>query len=474
VSVYTAQTGPIARELADAGIHVATDLASIDGPPDIVHGHHTLETIAVLDQFPHARGVFVCHDRTSPYAIPPSMARIGRFVAVDLNCLERLRDDWHIPETRTQTILNAVDMTRVPRRGPLPARPQRALIFSHHASAATHEPVVREACAHRGIQVEVIGTASGRPTQTPERELGRYDLVFGKARCALEALASGAAVLLCDVAGLGPLVTTAELARLRQWNFGARLLDRPLDVVSLLREIDRYDAADAAQVTDTIRDQASLPHALDEYERVYEQVMSGAIAQDAQPLHALVEPLLVRVAQLEKRIAAYQHPDRMLELSEDALAGLRLTMEEAPGVLTAGTDAFVRVRVHNDTKVRLGPWPPYPLTWVARWRKASAGHFPVHVGEHVLLNQAVHADAHVSRTVAIQAPTEPGRYVLRITLVQESLRWLDSLPTPIAADTEVEVTASIPIQSFPAASSSNREPDPTRPEATESARGSRR
>ena len=38
---------------------------------------------------------------------------------------------------------------------------------------------------------------------------GDYDLVFAKARCALEAMAVGAAVVLCDTHGLGPMVTSA-------------------------------------------------------------------------------------------------------------------------------------------------------------------------------------------------------------------------------------------------------------------------
>lgn len=52
--------------------------------------------------------------------------------------------------------------------------------------------------------------------------LGGYDLVFAKARCALEAMAVGCAVVLCDVGGLGPLVTRAQVQHLRRWNFGRR------------------------------------------------------------------------------------------------------------------------------------------------------------------------------------------------------------------------------------------------------------
>jgi len=435
-------SGPLADEIASAGIPVVTDLASLSQAPDLVHGHHTLPTIAALARFPDARGVFVCHDRSSPYAIPPRLPRIRRFVAVDENCLERLRDDWHIPESLTRLILNAVDMTRFPRRSPLPPRPQRALIFSHQASLATHEPVVRDACARRGIAVDIAGSSSGAVARAPEDVLGRYDLVFAKARCAIEAMAAGAAVVVCDAGGLGSLVTTREFERLRRWNFGARTLDRPLDVSFLLREIDRYHDEDAAAVTDRIRTEASLAGAMDQYERVYREVMEDAETPKTADVPAVVEPLLIRVARVEQELAGYRRPDRMRELSDEQVEAIRLTMDDVPTTMTAGVRGFAQVRIRNGTSVRLGAWPPFPLAWACRWRKASAREFPPHVGEHVLVTPPVEAGAEVSRAVAIVAPQEPGRYVLRITLVQEQLRWLDVAPTPVAADCEVEVRPS--------------------------------
>ena len=47
----------------------------------------------------------------------------------------------------------------------------------------------------------------------PEAILGDYDLVFAKARAAMEAMATGCAVILCDRVGAGPLVCRANLPR---------------------------------------------------------------------------------------------------------------------------------------------------------------------------------------------------------------------------------------------------------------------
>jgi hypothetical protein len=42
-------------------------------------------------------------------------------------------------------------------------------------------------------------------------------------------------------------------------------------------------------------------------------------------------------------------------------------------------------------------------------------------------------------SVRVEAPSEEGDYVLRLTLVQEALRWLDRTPTPVYGKAPVAV-----------------------------------
>ncbi len=55
-----------------------------------------------------------------------------------------------------------------------------------------------EACRRTQLTLDVIGAESGSVSTRPQDVLGQYDMVFAKARCALEALAVGSAVVLCD------------------------------------------------------------------------------------------------------------------------------------------------------------------------------------------------------------------------------------------------------------------------------------
>ncbi len=443
VSVYTTALGPIADELVANGIRVCTRLPDLDGSPDVVHGHHHVQTVEALLHFPSARGVFVCHDRTAPHSIPPRTDRIQRYVAVDRNCLERLTADWNIPESRTRLILNAVDLTRFAPRAPLPPKPRRALILSHTAGPGSHQTVVSEACAALGIPVDVVGAGAANVAAAPEQLLPEYDLVFAKARSAIEAMAVGCAVVLCDAAGMGPLVTMADYEALRAWNFGARTLRDPLDATALVAQIRRYDVAAAVEVSRAIRRDASLDAALDRYMAVYEDALaepSPARATEAIP--AIVDPLINKIAALELELAGLKKSERMDPLRQEEIAALHMTVDEVPASLTAGEAALARVRLRNGLRDRtIGSWRPHPLQWGVRWRPIGGSTF--NAGEHprTPIRYGIAPQAEESFAVRVIAPSAPGSYILRITLVQEFLQWLDEAETPIYHDIAVRVTS---------------------------------
>jgi len=269
--VYTPKLGPLARELRDKTVPVTDCLDSITEAPEIIHGQHNLETMTALLRFTRTPAVFVVHDNMARQDVPPRFPRILRYVAVDHTCRDRLVFEHGIPEDRARVILNSVNLAVFKTRGPLPARPRRALIFSNASSA--HFAAVREACARSGLELDVLGHDSGNISSNPEEALGRYDIVFAKARCALEALAVGAAVVLCDFRGVGPMVTTGELDSLRRLNFGHRTLRSEISPETIAREIARYDAADAAEVSRRVRAVAGSELMLDEITSLYTEVL---------------------------------------------------------------------------------------------------------------------------------------------------------------------------------------------------------
>src|SRR5437879_2056668 len=176
--------------------------------------HPSMPALQALLHFPEIPGVYVCHDATNPVDTPPRFPRILRHVAVDENCKERIVRAG-VPPGQVPVIYNSVDLSRFRPRDPLPAQPTRALLFSNYAKEGTHLGPVRAACARAGLALDVIGSEVGNLSAAPETIIGQYDLVFAKARCALEAMAVGAAVILCDFRRAGARGVSAALRVLR-------------------------------------------------------------------------------------------------------------------------------------------------------------------------------------------------------------------------------------------------------------------
>jgi len=271
---YSPRLGPLAAELRAATIPVVDDLAAVAEPPDVIHGQHHLPAMTALLHFPGAPALFVSHGWAPWEEAPPRFPRILRYVAVDYTTRERLVSEAGIPPERVEVVLNFVDLARFQPRGPLPPAPRRALVFSNQASEETYLPAVREACSRLGVELDVAGVAAGRPEARPEALLPGYDLIFAKGRSALEAMAVGAAVVLCDQSGSGPLVTAEGFDRLRPLNFGIRTLREPVTPDVLAREIRRYDPADAAEVSRRVRAEAGLEGPVDRLAVLYEEVIA--------------------------------------------------------------------------------------------------------------------------------------------------------------------------------------------------------
>ena len=272
--VYAPELGEIARQLRLATVPVVDDLRNVGVTPDVIHGNHNTELMSALLHFPNVPAVFFCHSWTDWISVPPVHPRILAYVAVDEACRDRLLYEHAIPEKKVFVSLNSVDLDRFRARAPLPDKPQRALVFSNGANQWTHLPAVKEACARAGIELDVIGAGLNQENPQPEAVLGNYDLVFAKARCALEALVVGAAVIICDARGSGPLVTTEALEKLRRLNFGIRTQSEPVTVDGLLREIARYDTQDAAEVSRRLRGGSGVDAAVDDVLAAYEQAIS--------------------------------------------------------------------------------------------------------------------------------------------------------------------------------------------------------
>ena len=279
---FSLVTGVVAAELRAATIPVVDDLDKVGVTPDVIHGHHHVETLIAALHFPGVPIVHVCHGWVPWEERPLKHPSIAKYIAVDDPSYDRLIVEEGIAPDRVEVLRNFVDLSKFTPRGPLPVRPRRGLVFSNGASADGYAAVISDACARTGIELEVVGLRSGQPIASPESMLRQFDVVFAKGRSALEALAVGCSVILADRAGCGPLVTSREFDRLRAWNFGIRALQQPHSIDWYLGQLTAIDAADAAWVSERVRSEAGLDAAVERLLALYDDVVTSSSAPTAR------------------------------------------------------------------------------------------------------------------------------------------------------------------------------------------------
>lgn len=272
---YSPVLGEVADELKRATIPVIDDLHSLNAPPDLIHGQHHLETMTAVIRFPRTPALFACHGWMPWEELPPLFPTILRYVAVDELCRERLLTTKGIPSTRISTIYNFVDLERFKQRAAWQATPKSALIFSNRIDEPAAR-AIRAACLRAGIErVDAAGLGCGNSIPNPASILGGYDVVFAKARCAIEAMACGCAVIVADFSGLAGMVTTGNVERMRRLNFGVRTMQAgAVTEEGVLRELGRYDPGDARRVSEWIRVEADMSSAVASWLSLYADALA--------------------------------------------------------------------------------------------------------------------------------------------------------------------------------------------------------
>jgi hypothetical protein len=293
--VFAPQQGALSEQLRSRTVPVVDQLSKIGSVPDVIHGHHFEPLLCAALRFPRTPAVFCCHSWNSELDEPPRLSRIQTYAAVDNTCRDRLIYEFGIPEERTALIHNFVNLERFACRGPLPDKPKKALLFTNRRVVGNFRAAISSACRQHNIDLEFLGAGSGKQCETPEQVLPKYDLVFARGKAAIESLAVGAAVIVCDRKGLGPLVRTENFDHMRDLNFGRRLFTQPMTAANVSAEIAHYSPSDMTVVCGQIRNLSSLQLIVDQWLSLYQQTV-----EDYQPDTASLEgDLIAASAHLE-------------------------------------------------------------------------------------------------------------------------------------------------------------------------------
>ncbi|RZJ97037.1 MAG: hypothetical protein EON88_04555, partial [Brevundimonas sp.] len=183
--IYAPELGEQAERMRVQGHRIVDRLSAVPFQPDVIHAQHATPTLMAMAAFPDTPVVHMCHSALFQLEAPLIHPRIRRHVAVDRLCQERCLAAGVDP-ARLSVVYNPVDEARFVQRGPLPARPKRALLLT---KTREQRKAVTVACQARGIELVEMGRGVGKHSSRVEDELQGFDLVFATARMAIEAAA---------------------------------------------------------------------------------------------------------------------------------------------------------------------------------------------------------------------------------------------------------------------------------------------
>jgi hypothetical protein len=196
--VYSTKHGAVAEEIRSLGVPVLDSLDNLSVEPDIIHGHHHLDTACAIFRFPETPIIAFSHGVVLwEEAIFPPINRIYAYVTVSQARLKRVHTEG-VPSDKTVHLPNFVDTdeftVNFANRKQHHSGITRALVNGN----ASHKGLVaiKIACRRFGFKLDQSGHAFGQTACQPSRLLPGYELVFASGKAAMEALYCGAEVIL--------------------------------------------------------------------------------------------------------------------------------------------------------------------------------------------------------------------------------------------------------------------------------------
>lgn len=272
VAAYSTNLGEVADRLRGLSIPVISDPLKSPFVPDLIHGQHHLDAMAALCAFPGSPAIYHCHGFVPWLETSPRHPRIHRYVGMCEVISERLRIELALPESSVTTIPNWVDIDRFYRVRQPSEQPSKALIYSRSFDPVTwHGNQLYKAFASLGIQLDHFSCVA--EDRSPELYLPEYDIVLSSGRSALEAMASGCAVIpLSAVSCLG-FVTCNNFDSFRRQNFSPRLQSPQLCAEHVRQILRTYSSDEARLVTERVRSECTLAIAAATLEDVYQDTV---------------------------------------------------------------------------------------------------------------------------------------------------------------------------------------------------------
>jgi len=334
VTIFAAELGEMSDIARRSGVVVTADERALPEGVDVVYAQDSYAALLLADRYPRTPQAMAIHADEYDLWLQPQLPGVtAAVVALHDRVAKRARAAAVAPEV--VRLRQPVDTMRFSPRGPLHDPPRRALLLGNYLEG-DQLGLVTQACEEAGIEWEQVGYKNGGPTREPERLMGDVDIVIGKARVIVEAMASGRAAYVYDHNGGDGWVTSERYELLEADNFGGQAEPVAADLDRLRADLQAYRPdMGAANRQLAVANHSANKHAQDL------ALLFQRLSPRPQPVNGPLRELarLVRVqTDIDRRASS---------LSVEALQarereqGVRVELAEAHARL-AGLDARVR------------------------------------------------------------------------------------------------------------------------------------
>ncbi len=159
----------------------------------------------------------------------------------------------------------------------------------------------------------------------------------------------------------------------------------------------------------------------------------------ARDLWAIASHRPVESAAVRSRLESRPLPPRQLSV-------IRISLLDAPAAVGAGQEFAVAIEIANRSAFVLGSMQPSPVHISSHWMSGDGQRVVLFDGLRTSIRPPLAPGATRHFAAQVEAPSAPGLYVLRMTLVQEGVQWLDGDPVNVFCDATIAVLPDIPAE----------------------------
>lgn len=238
VEIYTNKTGRMSDLARSREINVCAHAIEFAKKPDIIISQDGIVSYTLFEHWPTIPQLFVCHSPLFELQTPPLIPGVVKAVVAMSDRIVR-RIEALSTQHKIIRLRQPIDVDRFVSRQTPHKRPKTALLLGNYLDGEDKR-IITDAWQPAGVSFTQIGIKT-KYSLTPEEAINNADIVVGKARAVLDAMACGRPAYVYDAFGTDGWVTPQNYEAMEADNFSGLALGRVKDKIRLRRDLDDYD-----------------------------------------------------------------------------------------------------------------------------------------------------------------------------------------------------------------------------------------